>query len=823
MGEFEEGANFWQHYSDRATPYREELELFIEKFCFKVVSLYLYKIRFILALEIEGLISVTIKNLLNPHGLFNQVFCPGGGQELVCKSLQHNIYSWYHPSQAQAQVLGENAPFFGEISNMEMMELATFNHSSVNRNQLERSKHSVAISHKSFGTLLKNLMILLPLWKEMDKFDYPISSGDPKILNTKFIGDYAISLAHSHLLAEEQDINSPWSQILCPHFAEDGFENGEFLQYCQELQFLTFLATYAKKYDTHSLRFIAEVMRKKYHKSDDKMGGQPSLLYRYDLKKELLYDRIVLNLIHIPAKNTHHFLLGKIQQQKKSLSEKGQIIILSNQRLFVPGQGSKVAKLLEDFNFELHIDLKSLVSKGEIPNYIYVLSLDQTGGSLDKGEKNYKNTVVQTFRWRGHLSSFDKFNLYVEELINFFCDKCPLTTPVYQKDLEQELCFEFHQDAIFEGGILLSSSVSDASRSSITHPNFFKGLTRSCSPFDQFFFVKQLDFTPKGRLGMGLQGEESFPLILVVNYSDARQITLEIIPSNSYRAKLEHYGCGSYHYFGLIPKNPGLNINLFRELFATDLGRQIVQLSLQGGIGKLKTKLKSILIPNYFAHSGEIPDLFRGKDTILNKSLEELKGIHPAKMAQQWGECRPLFEDSSKLSPWAKMSILTSFKFQLEGMLEKSSSTERGINFDSSTVKDALGKLKPYPIYPANEDIFVEFIPAEGDSEWIHLPLKEVFILGESGHYALSLVGTNGETIARLHSEESFLQFAHYLLSLYCGHPISSLIKNLSLPRLDKFKEVLQNCSTMDRCLGEISKDLAILINHILTVNIAGR
>ena len=827
LNELEKEDVFWKHLYDGVSSHRKELDIFIKKFCLKAVNLYIYKVKLVVTLASEKLVSIDPNDLLHPHSFFSRTFCFGGPRDLMCKALQRNTYSWYHPSAESAQIIIKDMQSFSSISTAELMLLTRLNGGDEEDLLVSHKNYSHTLSHKLMGLLLNNLMIFFPIWKDRESFTYPLplKDGYPEILNTKFAGDYVSSLTYSHWLAQEYNQEMLWSEILCPNFMDEHFENGSFLRYCHELQFLIFLASYSKKYRAHPLDFIAKVMKEKYDKSEEMLLDQPSLFSRYNLKRKLLYDRIILSVCDLPEKNPHHYLLNQIQRQDKSLTPGGYLIVMSNQNLFIASQSGKIHQLTKYFKLEFYLKMEELQGKGEIPHYIYVFS--KKGMDWDKSsekDSDYrKNINFHTLQWSGDLAPFEKFKGFLNEFQRFLQDKNPVTTPVYQKDIEGGLCFKFQQDAILEGGLLLSSTSKNSDR--ITHPNFFKNLTQTCSPLDQFFTIEQLGggesseikqaFT-MGLLGVAIRKEEQYPHILIVNYSHDFQITLEIISSKSYRAKLKKYGRAFYQYFGIIPKIVGLDINLFREFFSMDLGRQVVQLSLQGGMKKSKAKLKSLLIPNIFAHPVEDMGVFKDKGHFIHSKSEKIRQFHPDQIIHEWRQCQKILTSKDALSFRCKMHLLAHFKHQIINAMSGATLVESKIDFNNDIIKKPLLNLKYYSIYPKSDDIYIEFLTGnredlQGICDGFLLALDE-----EGEGASLTLVTKQKEAVVRFHSEPSYLEFVNYIFSSAKGRSFAFLIKNLRLPRLDDFQEVLRNYEMMDDCLRDVHDDVQDILGQII-------
>ena len=746
----------------------------------------------------------------------------------MCKALQRNTYSWYHPSANCAELIVRDRDSFAQISTGELMLLTRLNGEGEGDPLAFRKQYSHTLSHKLLGLLLNSLMVYFPIWKKREQFSYPLSMKDgyPEILNTKFEGDYISSLTYSHWLAQECNQEMVWSEILCPGFVDEHFENGSFLRYCHELQFLIFLTSYSKKYQTHPLNFIAKVMRDKYNKSEETLSGQPSLFSRYDLKRKLLYDRIILSVCDLPEKNPHHFLLNRIQRQGKSLTIGGHLVVMSNQNLFIASQSGKIHQLMEQFRLEFYLNLEELQGKGEIPHYIYVFSKTSSNGKKYVGADR-KNTNFHTLQWSGHLTPFEKFRAFLEELETFFQNKNPVTTPLYQKDLPGELCFKFQQDAVLEGGLLLSSTAKNSSH--ITHPNFFKNLTKTCSPLDQFFTIEQLgggDYSELkqaftvGLLGVAVRREQQFPHVLIIDYSHDFQISLEIISSKSYRAKLKKYGQAFYQYFGLSPKIAGLDINLFREFFSMDLGRQVVQLCLQGGMKKSKAKLKSLLIPNVFAHPVEATGVFKDEGHFFHSKSDKIRQCHPELIAREWEQGRDILSSDEKMSPRFKMHLLAHFKYQIVNAMNFSVLPDnKRIDFNNDLIKRPLLNLRCHSIYPKNEDVYIEFLTRKPED--LQCPCDDFrFEEGENGA-ALALMTEQREVIVRFHSDPDYLQFIHYILNSAKGKSFALVVRSLRLPRLDEFKDILRNYEMMDECLQDVHDDVKGVLGRIITRQIS--
>ena len=217
---------------------------------------------------------------------------------------------------------------------------------------------------------------------------------------------------------------------------------------------------------------------------------------------------------------------------------------------------------------------------------------------------------------------------------------------------------------------------------------------------------------------------KNYHYVLIINYADPKKVKLEIIESSCLFAKLEKYGNAYYSYFGIIPKVNNLNINIFREYFNTDLGSQIIQLSLNGKSTKLKGKISSMLIPKFFMESKMIPSNYDKDLEFLNMPAEKLLKFHPDSLKSMLSNSFPIIFSLSKQFPWHVLSILSYFKNECSKALSNvSNRTNASAIYLNPLIKSKLIKLDSYHIYPKNEEVFVDF--NIGNKSEFNLPLEK--------------------------------------------------------------------------------------------------
>jgi hypothetical protein len=810
-----------------SSKHREDAEVnsFIDIYAFRSISIYLFKARFLLSLAKKLEISFEKIDLHNPNSFLSRIFKTGSSTELNCESFKIHQYSWYRPSPDTCESVADLKKNLLSVSTTEMIKIATYD--------LNEVDYSHSYSHKSFGLFVNNLLINFPLWmknqkdSEVSAFDKLFSnkkSSRLETLTTKFEGNNLSSLGLSHWMAQENNVIDTWDQVICPEFNGQEFSHGKFTRICQEIHFLTFLVDLSTYQGHEVLTLICNVMNDKYLKSATNEAGQMSLL-NSDLKSaHKVFDRIVLNLTNLPKKNPHHFFLGQVNNQLKELDKKGYLYVFSNQKLFVPSHSEKVEQLLKDTKVEAIFNLDQLVGRGEIANYLYIfkkrkVSADQL---FFNPVKTSEKESCLSFRWSGDLDRFNKFNSLVEEFSSFMKTKSPVSTPVYQAEPLENISFDFHQDAILDG-LLLSSTSNDTNN--ITHPSFFKNLTKSCVPFDHFFQIETLssDYNSSKKssltsdlLGISVRSEERFPLLLIVNYTNSKDIKLELTTSDVYQAKLEQYGMAYFQYFGIIPKRSDINLNVFREYFNTQLGKQIIQLFLNGGYTKIKAKLRSLLIPSFFLETSQISDTILKSFELFNSNSKEILNSHPETFNQNFKMTSGFLEGVETKYPWHTMGMLSHFKMNLQNSLDKLEKTPTEL-FKNPFIVEQLIKTPSVNIYPRSEDVFIN-TPLTNPSD-IHSDLTRIETHLEGDNSFIKLY-SNETLIVEFFSDQLLTQFGKFILESATGMPISSILQNLKMPKASDLQKIINNHSELKNTISNIECICNTRIQSILTNNI---
>ena len=819
--------DFWLHVQDDSSPLKKHIDNFFRIHCFRAVAIYLFRIKFIMELARDQHIVITEDILLNPLSFLGKIFVKDSSTELLCDSLQINQYSWYRPSQEYKEQLLKLKEAFETVTLTELIKLIS---TPKDDKIYSIRNYSHSLSHLSFGLLVNEMLIKFPTWLKPEAKENQFSSKKicllPKTMNTRFAGNHVSSMALSHWLAQETNIKlSHWNNLICPEFEGLEFIDGQFLKICQELQFLSFLTRIAIEHKYEVIPFICKIMKEKYRQSPEDGLVQASFFNMAAVPgSETLYNRIVLNLTELPKTNPHHFLVQQIQAQKASMKKDAVLFVFSNQKLFVPSHSERVEQLLKDFRVEASFNLEDLKGKGEIAHFIYVLTKRDAHAPknnqhlFDLNRKQKESCLA--FEFRGNLSRFNKFNKIVEEFQNFLKTKNPVLTPMYVNELDKDISFEFHQDAIIEGKLVSSGTSKDSGH--LPHPSFFKNLTKSCTSLDTFFnveLISQDESTSRKSVASELLGlrngpEKQFPLLLIVNQNDPLDVRLELTPIDAYRGKLEQYGSAFFHYFGLSPKYPTINLNVFREYFSSMLGHQIIQLQLSDGPSKLKAKLKSLLVPSFFLKTVFMPDQSLARFALLDKTAEDLKEMHPEVLKAEFERLKGAFTQEAENYPWHLLSLASHFKLQLKAQLEViEDGKPQSLSFCNPLISQELVKLKTHLIYQKNNDVFVDY-KIKSPSE-LQLPLTSMVVKNNEDDSVL-ILKFQDKDIVHLHSAALMIHFMKFILQNAVGVHISDILLNLKVPALAELESVTKRFDELKKTQENLLLETEGLIAMIL-------
>ena len=832
-------SSFFHHLHWKESPHAKELNGFKNAFASRVTTLYLLKIRFLVKLCQTLNQKIHETSFLNPNSYFTKLFRKGSSSQLESPGITANHYSWYCPRVNLISGEFNIAQIYEEVSIAELQKIFSLN----NLQPQEEMDYSHTLSHLNFGLFLVQLMGQFPQWAHKEnshhdqRFQSPPNQEVNHVLTAQYCGDHLESLSLSHWLAQGQFHHSNQKFIICPEFHSTRYRYGLFARVMYELQFLCLLTDIAQKSHSNIISFICDIYRIKEN-SKQVIEGQPSLFGPTIIKNNnSVYDRIILNLTKFPRNNPHHFLMNQIQAKAQELKNNGLLIVMSTKKLFIPSLSERADELLKDFKLESVLTFKKLKGKGEIPSYFYLLSkrselknhkrslpgqmLINPASPLHEGIQKHP---CLSFRISGDLKTFSRFTIINQAFKEFFRSKKPNTTPIYQRELSEGFTFEFYQDAMVDGR-LINTTNKDTSK--ITHPKFFKSLICSCHPMGHFFQIEHIPtgtkklkpFFSQDLLGMALNPEDKYPYLLILDYRNKSLPRVEFVPSHTLKSKLNEYGQALCSYFGLIPKITNININLFRNFFQTQLGHQVLHLSLNEGFNKLKAKVDSLLVPKFFEENKKLPPHVEEGLHLYHSSVKQLLKYDSHDLQKDYSQVEKLSLSLAYNYPWHIMGLLVLFEQTLDRAGDDIWIHENF--FENKTFINSLVKFPTYPLYPNNPEVFIK-IHIQTAQE-LYLPFKSLSIAKEDSLqkevYELKIHGDQGEALS-LYSHKNMVKFLEFILSKAVGEKMSDILNYTKIPHLKDLNQLIEKQREMGEALLHIKsanqKLLSRLINQQL-------
>ncbi len=810
---------FWNEVGKSNKERCQTVDKFIKSFSFKAVCLYLYKVKLLGKLSDSIDLELSEREIQNPTFTLNKVFKRGSENQINSEALQKNCFSWFNPSSQNPVKL---LPLLKSISNLSITEFMKITTVDNYLTELKQN-YSHSFSHQSFGLLLNELLVSLPVWfNKNEESTVKVKPRNTVPISTKFVGDQMASICQSHWLAQGQNLSKNWKYVLCPDFRQLE-DKDKYLKLTHELQFLSFLCDFSLKINQSTISFIVNILSNRFNPIDNLAPRQTSL-FGFEQEESggnRAYDRLVINLLHSPKKNPHHYLVQQISDQIDQLKDNGFLYVFTNQKLFVPSQTERVKQLLEQLDLKAEINFEDLKGKGEIQDHLFIFLKNTKKQFPLTFNKKEKKTFV-SFKWSGKLAQFNILNQFSKELFKCFETKHP-STPVYLKEISETTEFKLNQEIILDGK-LLNQKVGDDNK--ITHPSFIKNLTTKTRPLDYFFKIENIEENQQNTENHSLlfqnlsTVEDLYNYVLIVHLPNGNAEQVEIIPSTAYLAKKESYGVAYYQYFGLTPKISGININIFREFFNSPIGKQIILITLTGGLRKVRSRVSSLLVPSYFEFSNINQKSFDyskyslftlPSENFLNESL-------PSE-----NEIELLIEDlhnSLASSPGLLLSILSNLKINTKNKFDDLSRqllSEDTLNFKSIELQKKLTNLKLFHIHTQSDEIYIEFLVK--NKNLLQRPLESVSIKTSEEDLNTKIITINsmGTPFAKIHTGNQLAHLIKFLLENYIEAPIDQLIQFLKVPasnELDLIFSELEEQKKLSLFLNELSVKK---INNLIT------
>ncbi len=796
---------FWSLIDAEKIADEKNVSEFIDIYANRVATITFFKLRFISALLDKSGIALTDKALVYPTSFLSQIFKKGSQSELNSRALESNLYSWYRPSEGMKEIMRDLLTLSKELAITEITKSVS---QSTQVAQDQQKVYSHALSHLSFGLFLNSLQINFPMWLEtIEGTAIPSGSLEQEdIISCKFFGDYLESLSLSHWLAQENNSNFRWDQILCPDFKGLEFFSGAFSKICNELQFLTFLANKSDTQGEKPVEYICKIMGGHFRNRKNNQGSRGLLLENNPFYTST-YDRVVLNLCNFPKNNPQHYLMTQILDQVKYLKPDGYLFVLSSKKLFVPSLRERLEPVLKELKTEAIFDLENVKGKGELGSYIYIFKKKQ--------KKDSERQLCSYFRISASLESFTQFASITEHLRSFYLSHLNETPAMAHLEFPDSFRVEYYQEAVVNG-MLINSTSEDSSR--ITHPTYFKGLLDNCVPLDTLFEIKSLSINEKfnardNSLNLGLKRDFSY--FLAVDFR-SNEVNIELHPMDTFRSIHSDYGETLVCYFQLHPKIQGLNPNILRNYFQTPVGKQVTNLTFSGGLSLVKGSLSKFLIPKFFTETESLPEHLNSGFRIFDMNEAQFLDTAPQGVLKSFSHIDQITRDLFPRYACEILSRFSTLESTLQSIIWKMDDARFGqkMSFGNPIVQSQLVQKQTRALYPDNHDVFIEFVEGTSASD-IHLPLHSTQTRiqheGDLKLYFLELI-SDGKVVVRMHGEEIMIQFLHFILSHAQNAPISKILRGVYVPTLVDLKLVIESTQsfkvTYQELLDRVQKSI---------------
>ncbi len=809
----DELGKFWQMIDPEKLAQDEKLADFIDIYANRVATITFLKLRFISSLIDSCNIELTDKALLYPTAFLSQIFKKGSASELESRALESNLYSWYQPHEGLKEVMKELLFVGRDLAITEITKHISFRTQAA---QDQQKVYSHALSHLSFGLFINSLQINYPLWLETIEGKSIPQGGleDERIISCKYFGDYLESLSLSHWLAQENNINFRWDEVLCPDFKGLEFVSGVFSKICNELQFLTFLVNKAVIQNEKPVDYICKIMGAHFRNRKNAQARQGLLLESNPFYSST-YDRVVLNLCQFPKNNPQHYLMSQILDQVKFLKPNGYLFVLSSKKLFVPSLRERLEPVLKELKTEAIFDLENVKGKGELGSYIYIFR--------KKNKAEADKQLCSYFRISAELENFQQFAAITEHLRSFYLSHLSEVPPMAHLDFQDSFRVEFFQEAVVNG-MLIHSASEDSSR--ITHPSYFKGLLASCVPLDTIFEIKSLqaeekNFNRDHGLNLGLKRDVSYFIVVDFRHGD---VNLELHPMDTFRSIHSDYGETQCSYFQLLPKIPGLNPNILRNYFLTPVGRQVTNLTFTGGPQLVKGNLSKFLVPKFLTETELLPDHLKAGFKILEMNEQDLLEATPRDIHKAYTHINHIARDLFPRYACEILSRFSNFERTLHTLIWKMDDLRFGqkVSFNNPVIQSQLVQKPTLPLYPENKEVYIEFVEGTVPSD-IHRTLTETQLKvsheGELKLYSLELIH-HGKIIVRLHAEEVMILFIQFLLSHAVDIPISKILQAVHVPALEDLKQIIETTQSFKTTYQELLNDVESSIMNAMRLHV---
>lgn len=221
-------------------------------------------------------------------------------------------------------------------------------------------------------------------------------------------------------------------------------------------------------------------------------------------------------------------------------------------------------------------------------------------------------------------------------------------------------------------------------------------------------------------------------------------------------------------------------------------------------------------MPKFLTETEALPDNLLHAFRTLEYTEGQLLEASPRDISKAYNHIDQITKDLFPRYACEILSRFSTFEQTLQTLIWKMDDLRFGqkVSFNNPVVKSKL-MLKPTkPLYPDNEDIFIEFVEGTVPND-IHLNLTEcqmkVSHEGDLKLYSLELLNET-KVVVRLHAEESLILFVQFLLSHAVDIPIAKILRAVHVPGLQDLKHIIDNTkefkSTYQELLTQVQKSI---------------
>jgi hypothetical protein len=210
----------------------------------------------------------------------------------------------------------------------------------------------------------------------------------------------------------------------------------------------------------------------------------------------------------------------------------------------------------------------------------------------------------------------------------------------------------------------------------------------------------------------------------------------------------------------------------------------------------VKGSLSKFLVPKFLTETELLPQHLKSGFNILEMSEEQLLDSTPRDIQKAYNHIDQITKDLFPRYACEILSRFSNFERALQSLIWKMDDARFGqkISFNNPLVQTQLVNKTTRPLYPENEDIFIEFVEGTVPTD-IHLTLTDTHLKvtheGDLKLFSLELVH-DAKVIARLHAEEPMILFIQFLLSHAVNIPISKILRAVHIPALSDLKKIIE-------------------------------